>query len=197
MSKPSLIKKDLKSITNFNVALNKIFDALAEFKGHYDKKFNASRLFELLDFSKAESNQLIELILKIQTIFKTVFNEYELEKKTINNIAYFIAKKTAPTTIEINRQDADIVNDMVYMFKYVERGKGFNLDEGTTKLLEKLKKLYLEYPYFFQKNGNNLYYPSQLSQKLGDLLFTYKKNNKTFEEIQIEDYKIIIKNDGS
>ena len=213
MSKPNLSKKDLKNVKNFNTAFYKIFDALAEFRGHYDKKFNVSKLFEYLELSKADSNQVIDLIFKIQDVFKTVLYEYDLERKTINNVNYLIAKKTTnnlanwikkdvevqkiPKEIEINKIDVDIINDMVYMFKFVKRGKGFNLDSGNTKLLEKLKKLYLEYPYFFQKNGNDSYYPSQLSQKLGDLIFTYKKNNKKMEEFQVEDCKIKIKNDGS
>jgi len=71
---------------------------------------------------------------------------------------------------------------MIYSFKKIRRGVGFDLSSQTNN--ERILQLFEEHPYFFFKNGNDLYYPSQLALSLGQKLLMYKKSRRPFHELK-------------
>ncbi|MBY8982288.1 MAG: hypothetical protein KGD57_05020 [Candidatus Lokiarchaeota archaeon] len=196
----SPISSKKKIIEVFNV----IIDALNAYKGNYHKKFNFEKLITQLPGSIIESGDIIKIILKFQELFHTTFKDYELIPKKINNTLYFTTKAN-PSRIEENKDenikdeiieirlaknDLNILNDIVYMFKHVNRGKGFNLALNNSDLINNIKTLNKIYPEMFYVNGNNLVYPSKLGLELGETINSYFKCNRIFEVIMIDNYKI-------
>ena len=56
--------------------LNYIIDALGEFNGKYDKKFNLSKLLDHLNVPTTETSIIISVILNFQVKFETVFKKH-------------------------------------------------------------------------------------------------------------------------
>ncbi len=191
--------------------LNKILNALGEFKGKYDKKFNFSRLANYLKISSENVHELISVILNFQEKFQTIFNGYQLTKKILNNQIYITlenknGKKTdiksnelfQKENILITKSHLNHLSDIIYTFQYLNKGKGFDCKTNKTEFIERLMILLQLHPYFFLKKDNNLIYPSELGIELGNLVRSYDKSNKTIENIEIKKYKFIIdKNDIS
>ncbi|MFX1395151.1 MAG: hypothetical protein ACFFAH_16505 [Promethearchaeota archaeon] len=201
------VKGSQSHIRKFLGVINQIINAIGEFEGHYDKKFNFSKLTKLLKIPASEINHIISLILNFQDKFERVFSEYKLKKKEINGQIYFITEKKASpmtnktlennnttTVIEksLSKAHSNLLNDIIYVFKHIERGKGFNLSDKTTELLRNVKELYRIHPYLFQKNGNNLLYPSDIALKLGDAILSYMKSGKNINTMTINNYNFII-----
>jgi hypothetical protein len=88
-----------------------------------------------------------------------------------------------------------LINDIVYTFKFVKRGKGFDIAKNCSALISNLKKVKSEHPYLFESHGNGAIYPSKLGLKLGELIISYNKSNKDIKTIEIDNYTFIIKSD--
>jgi len=75
------------------------------------------------------------LLLNFQNLFESVFNKYHIKKTRLKNQIYFTVEKKDEEIIEINDIDPKTVyissdhlklfNDIIYVFKFVNRGKGF------------------------------------------------------------------------
>ena len=177
--------------------LDQIIDALGAFKDHYNKKFNFTKLANLLKIPKSEIEQVVSLVLKFQEKFETVFEDYRIKKEIINGRIYFAAKKKnvdSPGEVEINleKDQAKLLSDVIYTFKFVKRGKGFDLKFVSSELVKDIRKLMKAHPCLFHKNGNNLVYPSKLGLELGETINSYFKCNRIFDEIIIDNYKITV-----
>jgi hypothetical protein len=172
---------------------------LEKYKDHYDKKLNFTELLSQLKIPISESDEIISLLLDFQNIFKNVFKEYRLKKQRTNNKVYLIVeaeqKDEPPKTICILRSHIKLLNDIIYTFKYVKRGKGFDLSRNGSDLLANVKMLKIAYPYLFELHGNGVIYPSQLGLKLGELIISYNKSNKEITNIQFENYTIIVEDE--
>ncbi len=192
-----------KDIELFNV----ILDALNAYKGNYHKKFNFGKLIAQLGISINESEDIIKLILKFQNLFHSTFNDYELIPKKINNSLYFLTEKFTSKiqdkkeekdnrnkTIELKlkQDELNMLNDIIYIFKHVNRGKGFDLSLNNSDLMHNIKSLKSSYPAIFYANGNNLIYPSKLGLELGETINSYFKCNRLFEKLIIDNYKITV-----
>ncbi len=93
---------DIHSFRKTISMLELIIDALGEFKGYYEKRFNFSKLAEVLGIPKSDIDDVISLILKFQDKFDTVFNDYYLRKPSVGNKIYFtLEKKPAPIPKEV------------------------------------------------------------------------------------------------
>ncbi|MFX1257040.1 MAG: hypothetical protein ACFFAN_04225 [Promethearchaeota archaeon] len=193
---------EIENLRKLIITLNQVLNALGEFKGHYEKRFNFSRLAEYLQIPKSEINNVISLILNFQEMFEEVFKNYRLQKKIINSQRYLVTEKkiteqkeqeekknTSPKKIRINKDQSKLLSDIVYLFKRVKRGKGFDLENVDSELLRNLKKLKDQHPYLFNKNGNNLTYPSEIGLELGSLILSYNKSNKKIENFNIKNYQ--------
>ncbi|MFX1399591.1 MAG: hypothetical protein ACFFAS_21405 [Promethearchaeota archaeon] len=183
--------------------INQIINAIGEFEGHYDKKFNLSKLAKLLKIPASEIDHIISVILNFQDKFERVFKEYALKKRDFNDQIYFITEKKASLMTNIkyatpliekslSKTHSKLLSDIIYVFKYVERGKGFNLYDKTTELLRNVKELHRTHPYLFQRNGNNLLYPSEVALTLGDAILSYTKSGKDINTITIKNYTFTI-----
>jgi hypothetical protein len=137
--------------------LNQIVDYLEKFEDHYDKKFNFSKLAELLNIPSSEVDGVIYLLLNFQEKFETVFKKYQLQKYRTDNQVYLITEKRheyetnpIPNKIEISNSHIALLNDIIYVFKHIKRGKGFDIVRNGSELLGKVKQLKEVHPYLFE-----------------------------------------------
>lgn len=186
------------------LVLNQIVDYLGKFEDHYEKKFNFSKLAQLLKIPNSVIDEIIYLLLNFQEKFEIVFNEYKLHKYRVNNHIYLITerrcenkKSEIPDKINIFQLQLTLLNDIIYVFKHIKRGKGFDLIQNGSALLGKLKQLKEAHPYLFESKENGLVYPSELGLKLGEIVISYNKSNKKLEEVNIDNHVIKVKRDGS
>lgn len=187
--------------TNISIEfLHEFIRALSGFKGMYEKKFNFSKLMGIKDMNVSEGEQILKLILQFQDLFNIFFRNHIIEKKTINGTTYLVTKEknnhSHPSNntelngmkedISLNQKQTESISDLIYRFKFIERGKGFNLDNGNDNdLLNEAKKIKEKYPFLFIENGNNLTYPAELLIRYGDLLLKFDKGNKKLKNINI------------
>ena len=179
--------------------LTMIIDALSEFKGNYHKKFNFSKLVRILSVDASNIEDLIQLILRIQDLMHNVFKNHKLKKKNENGTIYFLAEKFNDIKEEKNKENTQIIqlqkdqiqliNDLIYTFKHIEKGKGFNLNNPNTEFLNKVKRLYYKHPFLFKKNGQELFYPTKICMKLGDMIYSYNIGNKKLNQTSIDNYR--------
>ncbi len=186
---------DIHSFRKTISILEFIIDALGEFKGHYEKRFNFSKLAELLGIPKSDIDDVFSLILKFQDKFDTVFKDYYLRKSNVGNKIYFtLEKKPAPIPkeVKVSKNQAKLLSDVIYLFKFVNKGKGFDLKKNGTDLLRHLKGLTEEHPYLFTQKSNKLTYPTELGLELGNIILSYNKSNKKIETLKINDCNIVV-----
>lgn len=182
--------------------LKEFLRALEAFSDNYDKKFNVSKLARYLHLSSNETDQMMEFILYIQDIFKTVFKFYSLKKNIRNSQIYFELEKDynaipLPEEIALNSSEKKLFRDFIYTFKHVQRGKGFNLNDRSNDLLKNLRALREIHPYLFRQNGNNLTYPSPIGLKLGNLMLSYNKCHKPFTSLKVENTQVNFEPDAN
>ncbi|MFX1320789.1 MAG: hypothetical protein ACFFAQ_04005 [Promethearchaeota archaeon] len=199
--------KDFTNRNNKKIidTLNYIVNALEGFRNDYTKKFNFTKLMEYLNIAKSEIDDIFNLILNFQDKFNDVFNNHVLKKKINNGNLYLIAEKKKisvqkdihiPEIINIKQSDLPIFSDLIYLFKFVKRGKGFEIESNRTDLLRNLKKLWQKYPYLFEEKENGLIYPSELGLKFGELILSFSKNNKEITDVTIDTYSLkVIQNE--
>ena len=181
-----------------NNILHTILNSLFEFKENYHKKFNFSKLCKILSIDDLVANDIIQLILKAQDLMDTVFSEYKLQKKRIDGITYLVTEprgildykesEKVPKIVYLEKEQIKLINDLIYTFKFIEKGKGFNLKNPSTEFLRKVNDLYKCYPYLFRKNGSDLFYPEDVCIKLGEIIYSYNIGNKKLIEKVIDNY---------
>ena len=176
---------------NYLKILQQVLMALKSFEGKYEKKFNYSKLASYLRLSERTSLNFINFFLEIQEDFKEfsrIFQDHELSLKHEGGTTYLTAKKIyneLPETIILKKEHVEWLSDMIYTFKHVKKGKGFDLKKYNVEMIKHLQLMMDYHPYFFIKNGNALIYPSRLALELGNILLTYKKLNKNLDAIEI------------
>jgi hypothetical protein len=183
--------------------INQIVDYLARFESHYDKKFNFSKLVKLLNIPQSQTDDLIYLLLNFQEKFQNVFNKYKLKKYLANNQVYLITEREdkyekidAPQEIQISSSHIELLNDIIYIFKHVKRGNGFDIVKNGSELLAKVKKLRDTHPYLFETKGNGIVYPSELGLKLGEIIISFNKSNKRIQTINVGNHKFMVSKHG-
>ena len=200
----------LESLTfsTFITKFQKILKTLNRFKGNYSKQFNFSKLMEILQLSREESDQIIDLILLFQDLYTIIFKDYHIKKIMNGETNYLIAinkglnressdeeeKVTAiGDNISLSQNQARLLSDLIHTFKFVERGRGFDLHKNGSEILKEIRVLKERYPMLFIENGNHLTYPSELTIKYGELLLAYGiSNRKSIDDIEIK-YKFNVK----
>lgn len=187
--------------------LHQMVNALGEFKNRYDKKLNFSKLIKFLKLNDGNTEEIVYLILRFQEQFTEIFKDHTLRRKIISGQTYLVPEKKLhnykekilliPETVRVCKKDSKTLSDVTYLFMYVRRGKGFDLDENTTDLIKNIKLLRQKHPYFFIKNGNNLIYPSQVALELGNRIQTYHKGNKLLKTITLHKCNFLFENNVS
>jgi len=89
-----------------------------------------------------------------------------------------------------------LFNDIIYVFKFVKRGKGFDIYQNGSELLVNLKQLKVEHPYLFESKGNGIIYPSELGLNLGELIISYNKSNREIKKLTVDNFTFIVEKDG-
>jgi hypothetical protein len=183
--------------------LNKIVDYLGTFEGYYDRKFNFSKLADLFNIPQSQIDEIVHLLLNFQEKFETVFKKYQLQKYRASNQVYLITEKRSeykvevpPEVIEITSSHIKLLNDIIYVFKHVKRGYGFDIVKNGTDLSAKVKELKATHSYLFESKGNGVVYPTELAQKLGELIISYNKSNKSLENVTIDNHTITVIKDS-
>lgn len=171
----------------------RIIDILEEFEDNYGKKLNFSKLVTLLNIPHVYTDEIASLFLKIQNVFENRFKNHRLKKKKENNSVYLFTEERIPSEITFTTLQIKLFNDLIYTFRHVKRGKGFDIVKNGTKLLSNLRLLKSEHPYLFEKNDNGLIYPSSFGLKLGDLIISYNNGNKEIKELTIDGYKVVVR----
>jgi len=179
----------------FLQTFEQIIDVLEGFEDNYGKKLNFTKLVSLLKIPHVYTDELASLFLKVQNVFENRFKDHQLKKRKENNFVYLFAEKRILREIIFTSAQIKLFNDLIYTFRYVKRGKGFDVSKNGTKLLSNLTSLKSEHPYLFEKNNNGLIYPSSFGLKLGDLIISYNKGNKEIKELIIDEYNVVVRDD--
>lgn len=181
--------------------LNQILSALEKFQVRKNSLFSLDKLAEYLKLSVGELDAVLDVIFRFQELFHYVFEGYVLCKKWKNDKTYLILKLKSEVKdpsilelkeIEIDRDQIKLLSDIVYFFRRVKIGKGFNLKRNGTELSKKVKELKKIHPYFFESKGNGLVYLSKLAVEAGNLILSYDRSKKSFSKLQIGEYFIKI-----
>ena len=184
--------------------LHQIIDILGQFENNYNKKFNFTKMAKCLRIPNSKIDEIIDLLLNFQNLFESVFKNHHIKKIRLKNQIYLTLEKKAedvintkteePKTVAISSDHLKLFNDIIYVFKFVNRGKGFDISEGETELLDNLKELKNAHPYLFE--GNGVTYPTKLGLKLGDLIISYNKCNRHIKNLTIDNYTFMVEEHG-
>ncbi|MHA1987209.1 MAG: hypothetical protein ACW98D_11260 [Promethearchaeota archaeon] len=174
----------------------RVVKILEKFTGNYEKRLNFSKLSHLLHLTSSEADEIITLIMSFQELFSNIFNKHIIKKEIKDNQIFIITepKKTLhyiPNKIKLSPEDCNLLSDIIYMFKFVKRGNGFDVKANGTELLSNIKELWNFHPYLFEEHENGLY-PSKFGVKLGELILSYKKSGKSIEIIDLDNHTIMV-----
>ena len=181
--------------------LHQVISALEKFQTRKKSMFSLEKLAAYLQLSVGELNEILELVLRFQNLFSSVFEDFYLFKKWKNNKTYLVLNLKSdakslitaePKEIEIKQEQVRVLNDIVYYFLHVKIGKGFDINQNSTELSKKVKELKRAHPYFFEYRGNGLIYPSKLAIETGKAISFYNRSKKLITKLEVEDYLIQI-----
>ncbi|MFX1304400.1 MAG: hypothetical protein ACFFBV_04410 [Promethearchaeota archaeon] len=198
-------KKSKVAHQNTIQLLHHIINYLTEFENHYGKKFNVSKLAGLLGLSNGEIDEIVSLLLNFQEIFTGVFKNYKLKKIRAGNQLYLICIKKEwmaskeieiPEIVRFSTSQLKLFNDIIYVFKFVKRGKGFDVSKNGSDLLTNIRRLRTEHPCLFTSHDYGIIYPSEFGLKLGELIISYNKSNKEIKELTVDNCIIEVLKDG-
>lgn len=178
--------------------ITRVVKILEKFKDNFGKRLNFTKLSKLLKLNSSEADELITLLLAFQDLFSTTFDNHIIKKEIKDNQVFLITESKKnnnyiPTKIKLSIDNFNLLSDIVYMFKFVKRGQGFDVKTNGTELLINIKELWNYHPYFFEEHENGLY-PSKLGLKLGELILSFKKSGKNIELIEIDNHIIQVDN---
>lgn len=174
--------------------LHQIIDVLSKFSSNYEKRLNFEKLTQYLKLSSSEADATLSFILDFQDLFTQTLKGYILQKKIVNNQLYVTIEKEnslshIPKKITMSKFHLNLLSDIIYLFKFVKKGTGFDVATNGTDLLSNMKGLCDYYPFLFQLQ-KGLLYPSEFGLKLGELLLSYKKSNKALDLLQLDDCEV-------
>ncbi len=186
-----------KSVRFISV-ITRVVKILEKFTNYYEKRLNFTKLAGYLNLNPSEIDEVIILILTFQELFTRTFDTYIVKKKIIDNQIFLItepkkcSQSIIPKKIKLSSKNFNLLSDIIYMFKFVKRGNGFDVKTNGTELSSSIKELWNYHPYFFEVNENGLIYPSEFGLKLGELILSYKKSGKVIESIPLDNHIILV-----
>ena len=177
--------------------ISRVVKIIERFANNYEKRLNFTKLAHYLNLNSFEVDEILALIINFQDLFINIFDKYIVKKKIIDNQLFLIAEPKIqnhfiPKKIKLSSEDFNLLSDVIYMFKFVKRGNGFDVKTNGTELLSNIKELWNYHPYFLEENENGLMYPSEFGLKLGELILSYKKSGKIIESILLDDHIIMV-----
>ena len=183
--------------SRFVSVIPKVIKILEKFADNYEKRLNFTKLAHKFNLTSYEVDYIITAILNFQELFVNTFEHYRVRKEIKDNQVFLVtepklANNIIPKKIRLLLPDFNLLSDVIYMFKFVKRGNGFDIKTNGTELLSNIKELWNYHPYFFEQNENGLMYPSEFGVKLGELILSYKKSSKVIETIQLDEHIIMV-----
>jgi len=102
-------------------------------------------------------------------------------------------KKAQKSMITLTSQQYEDFNQIYYLYRKLRRGKGLDISNPSLEISKKIKDLMALYPELFVKNGGDLVYLTELSQKLGEKIKSQKIINRV-SDIEIDSiiFKIVV-----
>ena len=184
--------KDGFQFRKFVHIFDQIIEILSRFQVNYNKKLNFSKLVKYLNIPHSEEEGVLTLVLKFQELFEEIICEYRIKKKRENNTTYLVAEnkfqKGDRIKIPLSNAHVKLFNDIIYTFKFINRGKGFDIKSTEAEFLKNLEHFRSGHPYLFNSNGNGIIYPSKLGLKLGEQIISYYKSNQKVDSYIIQNY---------
>jgi hypothetical protein len=163
--------------------------------------FNLDKLATYLRITDDELREILDVVFRFQKLFTSDINDFYLLEKWKNNKSYLVLKLKSEIKnpnlnkykeIEISKEHAKVLNDIVYYFQHIKIGCGFDIKHNTTELSKKVGELKRCHPYFFEFRGNGLVYPSKLAVETGNLISFHNKSKKCITTLEVEDYLVQI-----
>jgi hypothetical protein len=94
--------------------------------------------------------------------------------------------------IKLTRQEVILWNDIIYAFRKVRRGRGFDPLDTSSGLARNVQRLYYKLPFLFTVGDKGDIYPSEFGFELGTELHAYLKTNRLPNTLKISKYQIFI-----
>ena len=185
--------------------LYKMIEILEQFQKHPISNFNFSKLAKHFKLDPKEGEELVDLLFCFQDLFHSKLNGYVLCKKRKNTTLYLklrpkskvrYSDKIELHEIDLNIAQSNLLSDIIYYFQHIQIGKGFDIRHNGSELIQKVKNLNMNHPYFFEHRGNGLIYPTKLALDLGIQILSYKRGNKPICELIFDNYLIKINSEG-
>jgi hypothetical protein len=179
--------------------LFQILSALEEFPARGNSLFSLSKLAQYLSLTKQDLEEFLAIVFRFQALFESTFEGKVLVRKLKSENEYLILKPKSevkelgflgPKEIEIDQDQAKILNDLVYYFLHIKIGKGFDVKQNHSELSTKVKRFKTSHPFFFERRGNGLVYPTTLAVEVGNLIRSHNKSKKSLPKIEIGEYLI-------
>ncbi len=198
--------------------LKKLADVIDGFESKITKKLNVSKFAKMVKVSEEQIGEILDVLVKCQAVFEKSVKNFKIKKSKANGSLYLnfeippqskkvdqaqiyegtvshVVKNDSNSDkraqeIEISLSQARQINDIVYMFKKINRGKGFDLNVNGNELLKNISALKSSYPFLFRVNGGNLVYPTDICLELGELILSYTKASKPLSQFELNNYVI-------
>ena len=103
-----------------------------------------------------------------------------------------VTSNTKTEQITFAKEELLTWNDIIYTFRHIRRGKGFDPLDTSIELTQTIQEFYYNYPYLFVVGENGNLYPSRLGFELGRKLQAYLKMNRIPNKLNVFDFEIII-----
>ncbi|MBD3215222.1 MAG: hypothetical protein GF311_21625 [Candidatus Lokiarchaeota archaeon] len=207
--KKDVMTQNTRKNTSISVEiLLTIIEILRKLGGKPNKKISITKMCDKLHIPVQDRKKYIQVLFECQDLFLDIYKSHSIILKKERNKLYFTEKipsypktyierssphENVPNQIELSQVDLSVLNDLIFLFTNVRRGKGFNLGDTDSDLMKGLKQLRREHPYLFFSNGHGLVYPTEFTIDLTQKVRSYLKCNRSFETLQIKDCKIIKK----
>jgi hypothetical protein len=182
------------NVTISNIA--EIMSSIDYFQGKPGEKINLSRIAQNLGINKFYLDKISEIIIELQAKFQKISGRYQIKKTYHNGKIILILEeinnlKKDFKEIRLSKKESEYINDIIYFFQYLKKGRGFDINKDKPNLIKKVKMLRNNHQdFFFDLNG--LIYPTELCLNYGKIIYAYNRSGKQVNDIQVNDYTFII-----
>lgn len=174
---------------------NKFIDFIRENLPNKEvKSFNLNALSEKLGLTKNELIFLFTIFIYACDYSNKYLNGMNIE--ILNNSIYFSYSENHIKKISLNIRDYKDLSDIIYLFKNIRKGKGFEINSNSNiPVIAKIQGLYKQYPFMFKKL-NGYIFPSEIGYKLGIAALSFKRINQIPKTLDVLNYRFEIKKKG-
>lgn len=156
-----------------------------------DMFFNLNDLSQKLDLSRSELIFLFTVFIYACEYSNECLNKMDI--KISNNTIFFTYSKNHIKKISLSIRDYKDLSDIIYLFKNIQKGKGFEIDSNLNiPVITKIQGLYKQYPFMFKKL-NGYIFPSEIGYKLGIAALSFKRVNQIPKTLDVLNYRFEIK----